>query len=99
MTFDDERHARGIVAAHAELGIGGRMVFVGLRYHDAYAKGDDGRWRFAERENRFHYFMPADELPLHYSDEIRRTWPGEPLPADLPDFVESYRSEPHAPYP
>jgi hypothetical protein len=99
VTFEDDSHARGTLAAHAELGIGGRMVFVGLRYHDAYVKGDDGRWRFSERENRFHYFMPADELPQRYCDEIRRTWPGDPLPADLPDFVESYRAEPHAAYP
>ena len=42
--------------------------------------------------------MPADELPSRYSDEIRRTWPGEPLPADLPDSLDSYRREPHAPY-
>ena len=99
VTFDDDRHASGVVAAHAEMGIGGRMILVGLRYHDRYTRGDDGAWRFAERETWFHYFMPADELPNRYSDEIRRTWPGEPLPADLPDSLDSYRREPHAPYP
>jgi hypothetical protein len=69
-----------------------------LRYHDAYVKGEDGRWRFSERETYFHYFMPADELPSRYSDEIRRTWPGQPLPADIPDGLDTYRAEPHAPY-
>lgn len=97
VTFHDDHHARGIVTAHAEMGIEGRMILVGLRYHDAYVKGDDGAWRFAERETWFHYFMPADELPDHYSDEIRRTWPGSPLPADLPDSLDTYRAEPHAP--
>lgn len=97
VTFDDERNAHGIVTSHAELGIEGRMIMVGFRYHDRYEKGDDGRWRFAERETFFHYFMPADELPARYCDQIRRTWPGEPLPADIPDQLDTYRSVPHAP--
>ena len=98
LDFTDDRHATGRVAAHAELGIEGRMILVGFRYHDAYEKGGDGRWRFAERETHFHYFMPADELPSKYCDEIRRTWPGEPLPGDIPDQLDSYRAEPHAPH-
>jgi hypothetical protein len=98
VTFDGDDAAHGIVTAHAEMGIEGRMILVGLRYHDRYERGADGAWRFAEREIWFHYFMPADELPSRYGDEIRRTWPGQPLPADLPDSLESYRSVPHAPY-
>lgn len=96
--FDDDRSAHGIVTAHAEMGIEGRMILVGLRYHDVYVKGDDDRWRFAERETWFHYFMPADELPNRYSAEIRRTWPGAPLPADVPDSLATYQAEPHAPF-
>jgi hypothetical protein len=96
--FIDARTARGVVTAHAEMGVEGRMVLVGFRYHDLYAKGIDDRWRFAERETWFHYFMPADELPARYSDEIRRTWPGEPLAADLPESLPSYQREPHAPF-
>jgi ketosteroid isomerase-like protein len=95
--FDDDQHAHGIVTAHAEMGIEGRMILVGLRYHDAYVKGDDGRWRFTDRETWFHYFMPADELPARYSAEIRRTWPGSPLPADLPESLATYQNVPHAP--
>lgn len=98
IVFDDETHAHGIVTAHAEMGIEGRMILVGLRYHDAYVKNDNGRWQFSERETYFHYFMPADELPNRYSDEIRRTWPGAHLPADIPDSLETYQSEPHAPH-
>ena len=98
VTFDGDDAAHGVVTAHAEMGIEGRMILVGLRYHDRYVRGADGAWRFAERETWFHYFMPADELPSRYSDEIRRTWPGQPLPADLPDSLDSYRSVPHAPY-
>jgi SnoaL-like domain len=97
VTFDDDHRAHGIVSAHAEMGIEGRMILVGLRYHDAYVKGPDNRWRFSERETWFHYFMPADELPSRYSDQIRRTWPGASLPADLPDSLSTYQAEPHAP--
>lgn len=98
LEFDDDDHARGIVSAHAEMAVEGRMILVGFRYHDRYERGDDGAWRFAERETYFHYFMPADELPHRYGDEIRRTWPGAPLPADIPDSLETYQREPHAPY-
>ena len=43
MTFEGDDEATGIVAAHAEMGIGGRMILVGLRYHDRYRRGGDGR--------------------------------------------------------
>lgn len=98
VSFDDIHNAHGIVTSHAELGIEGRMIMVGFRYHDRYRKGDDGRWRFSERETHFHYFMPAEDLPAKYCAEIRRTWPGEPLPADIPDQLSTYQNEPHAPY-
>lgn len=98
VTFNDSHNAHGIVTSHAELGIEGRMIMVGLRYHDRYRKGDDGKWRFSERETYFHYLMPAEDLPAKYCAEIRRTWPGEPLPADIPDQLSTYRAEPHAPY-
>lgn len=98
VTFDDSHNAHGIVTSHAELGIEGRMIIVGFRYHDRYRKEADGKWRFAERETYFHYFMPAEELPARYCAEIRRTWPGEALPADIPDQLDTYRNEPHAPY-
>jgi hypothetical protein len=98
VTFEDDRNATGIVTSHAELGIEGRLIMVGFRYHDRYRKGHDDTWRFAERETYFHYFMPAEDLSANYCAEIRRTWPGESLPADLPDQLETYRSEPHAPH-
>lgn len=91
LTFEDDRNATGIVTSHAEMGIADKMIIVGMRYYDRYRKGDDDRWRFVSREIWFHYFMPADELPQRYSDEIRRTWPGDPLPADLPDSLPTYR--------
>lgn len=96
--FDDDRNAHGVVTSHAELGIEGRMILVGFRYHDRYVKGTDDRWRFSERETYFHYFMPAADLPDRYCAEIRRTWPGQDLPADIPDQLSTYRAEPHAPY-
>jgi hypothetical protein len=76
--------ASGVVAAHAELAIGGETVVAGFRYHDRYVR-EDGAWRFRERVIRFLYVVPLAELPRALGEELRKRWPGtEPAPADLP---------------
>lgn len=82
--------AEGVVVAHSELGIGDRAVVSALRYHDKYARGSDGRWRFADRHLRFWYFMYLDELPRHLGQHERRRWPAPARAAELPDRIDSY---------
>ena len=89
--FESNTSATGVVTAHAEMGVGDKMVLTGFRYQDRYRKDADGRWRFLERLTRFYYMMSHDELHTHYSDPIRIRWPGEPMPADLPDGLDTWK--------
>ena len=90
--FDDDDHATGVVTAHAEMGIQGKMVITGFRYQDRYRRDPDGAWRFLQRLSRFFYMMSHDELHDHYDDPIRVRWPGEPMAADLPDQLDTWKS-------
>lgn len=90
--FESQDTATGIVTAHAELGIQGKMVIAGFRYEDRYRRDSDGVWRFLERLTRFYYFMSHEELHDHYEDAIRIRWPGEPMAADLPDQLDTWKS-------
>ena len=90
--FESDELASGVVTAHAEMGIEGKMVMVGFRYEDKYRKDPDGEWRFLERLTRFYYFMSHEELHDHYTDPIRIRWPGEPMPADLPDGLDTWKA-------
>ena len=89
--FESESSARGTVTAHAEMGVADRLVITGFRYEDRYRKDSDGRWRFLQRLSRFYYMMAHDELDTAYSDPIRIRWPGEPMAADLPDPLDTWK--------
>lgn len=89
--FQSDTQATGVVTAHAEMGVQDKLVITGFRYQDRYRKDPDGEWRFLERITRFYYMMTHDELHDHYSDEIRIRWPGEPMPADLPDGLDTWK--------
>ncbi len=67
------------------------MVMTGFRYEDRYRRDPDGAWRFLQRLSRFFYFMSHEELHDHYEDEIRIRWPGEPMAADLPDELDTWK--------
>ena len=85
---DDE--ATGIVCAHAELGMPEGAFWVGLRYHDRYAR-EEGSWRFRERKVVQLYAMPLSELVTDYSAGLRKRWPGtEPALTDLPEGLPSW---------
>lgn len=88
----DDHSATGKVTTHVEMGVDGKMALAAARYLDRYRKGDDGLWRFADREIWFYYYFWADELPYKYSDELRRTVFGPPQPADLPNSLPAYRA-------
>lgn len=90
--FASDTLATGVVTAHAEMGVQDKLVVTGFRYQDKYRRDDDGTWRFLERLSRFYYMMTHDELHDHYSDPIRVRWPGTPMPADLPDELETWKA-------
>ncbi len=57
---DDRDSATGLVASHAEVVRNGAAMLVALRYEDRYRRVD-GRWRFAEREMSYMYYLPSAE--------------------------------------
>jgi hypothetical protein len=59
--FVGTEEATGVVSAHAEMGIAGRLVIAGLRYEDAYVR-EEGCWRFARRDVGFLYRADWGEL-------------------------------------
>ena len=78
----------GVQAGSAELFYRGTLMRAVYRYTDAYARRD-GRWRFARRELRFAYVLPAGEPFPAGPDRIR--WPGEdPRPADYPETLPTW---------
>jgi hypothetical protein len=60
--FDDEDPdvASGLLSSHAEVCRNGVAMLVALRYEDKYRRVD-GRWRFADREMSYMYYLPAAE--------------------------------------
>ena len=89
--FESDTQAAGVVTAHAEMGVEGKLVVTGFRYQDKYRRDEDGTWRFLQRLSRFYYMMTHDELHDHYSDPIRIRWPGQPMAADLPDGLDTWK--------
>ena len=80
--------ATGVVLAHSELAIGGRMFQVAFRYRDTYQRED--RWRFSSRHIHVLYFSPVDDLPGIFADRLRKRWPGPSRAADLPEGSASW---------
>lgn len=88
--FDSDDHARGAVNGHAELCIDGKTIRIALRYLDRYVRTASG-WVFQERDIRFRYVLPFDEVADGLADPLRVRWPGtEPQQADLPDRLQTY---------
>ena len=77
--------ARGVTLGAVEMALEQRAFWIAMRYLDHYVKGDDGQWRFRERELRQYYAMPLDELSEGLASELRVRWPGAtPQPAQIP---------------
>jgi len=88
--YDGGDEATGVVSSHAEMGHDGDLKIAAMRYHDTYRRVD-GRWCFARRRLAFFYFLPAPDLVAGHYHELRKRWPGEPMMADLPESLDSYR--------
>jgi hypothetical protein len=88
--FSSDDEASGVVSAHAEIGLNGEALWLGLRYLDRYARVR-GRWHFQARVIKFRYVLPLPELATSYSEPLRNRWPGvAPVLADIPDQVPTY---------
>ena len=84
--------ARGTVLAHSELMLDGGLFVSAHRYRDTY-RVEDGRWRVSERTCDFLYGAPLrDMLDLDHTAP-RRRWPGvEPVDADIPEKLDTWRA-------
>ena len=88
--FDSDDQARGVVNGHAELCMSGKTIRLALRYLDRYTRTSSG-WVFQERDLKFRYVLPFDEVANGLADPMRVRWPGaEPQLADLPDQLQTY---------
>jgi hypothetical protein len=88
--FESDDRASGAVNAHAELCIDGKAIRISLRYLDRYVRTSEG-WMFQERDIRFRYVLPFDEVADGLADPMRVRWPGtEPQMADLPEQLQTY---------
>ena len=88
--FESDECASGVVNAHAELCIDGRMIHIALRYLDRYVRGPKD-WMFQSRSPLFRYVLPFDELATGAGQALRVRWPGQPpQTADIPDTLQTY---------
>jgi uncharacterized protein (TIGR02246 family) len=87
---DDPDHATGTVSAHAELVRNGEVMIAAFRYADEYRR-EDGKWRFADRLLSFMYYLRPGDYIDYLDDRLRNHAYGEPMPADIPDGLASYR--------
>ncbi len=91
--FESDTEATGLMLGATELALDGQAFWIAMRYHDSYAKGDDGRWRFRHRRIEQLYAMPLGDLPEGMASDLRKRWPGtEPARADLPEGSATWQA-------
>jgi hypothetical protein len=88
---DDPDHASGTLSSHAEVVRTGKVLVCALRYEDEYRR-EDGCWRFADRLLRFLYYLAPEDYARCLRERNRNHAYLEPLPADLPEDLESYQA-------
>ena len=83
--FNGPDDATGQVSSHAEVVRNGEAMVTGMRYHDAYRRGPDGRWRFADRCIHFLYYLPVADYREALVGRGRMRAYGNIRDADLPE--------------
>lgn len=74
--------ASGMVSGNAELVFEDTLYKVAYRYNDLYEREQD-RWKFANRQLRFIYYLPANDLIDTIAENTRVRIPGtEPAPSE-----------------
>ncbi len=93
LRFDeaDPDRASGVVLAHAETSPAGVVSLAAMRYFDDYRR-EGGRWRFARREIRFLYYVPAAEYATVLTSPRRVAMGGERVAADYPESLPAWRA-------
>ena len=84
ITFTSDDAATGLVSSHAELVRNGTPMIAAMRYHDVYRRCDDAKWRFADRNVRFFYYVPVEQYREALINGGRMRAYGDIREADLP---------------
>ncbi len=88
--FESAVAASGVINSHAEIALGGKNVWMAIRYLDRYRR-IGGRWLFSSRDQRLRYAMPFEELANAYANPLRKRLPGTaPQAADLPETLPTW---------
>ncbi|HET8612826.1 MAG TPA: nuclear transport factor 2 family protein [Sphingomonas sp.] len=91
LAWDDASdHATGRVSGHAELWRNDQMMVASLRYRDRYVR-TAADWRFAERIIGFLYYVPVAQYPGILGTRDRNRAYADPLSADFPEALPSWR--------
>ncbi len=90
--WEDDDHARGLVAGHSEVVTGQVSLQNAFRYHDRYVRTPTG-WKLARREVVFMYVAPRQD-PALTGDLERLRWPGRPpAVAEYPETLPTWTDE------
>ena len=89
ITFVNEDEATGLVSSHAEVVRNGEAMVTAMRYHDAYRRCEDSKWRFTDRCIHFFYYMPIADYGEALKGRGRMRAYGDVRDADLPESIWS----------
>jgi uncharacterized protein (TIGR02246 family) len=83
--FTGPDDAIGQVSSHAEVVRNGDTMVTAMRYHDAYRRCPDSRWRFADRCIHFFYYLPVADYREALVGRGRMRAYGDIRDAELPE--------------
>jgi uncharacterized protein (TIGR02246 family) len=85
VTFLSDDEAKGLVSSHAEVVRNGEAMVTAMRYHDRYRLCADGKWRFADRNIHFFYYLPVADYREALRGRGRMRAYGDARDAELPE--------------